>query len=127
MKNFNHLLFFVLLIAGTFEVSAYGIDSSMEGFKLETCSEKSLQCLTVKAEHSQGSQFKQLLTLVKPEILISAKQKTVKKEILIKGDTGYIDLDENQIVVFKRQGKVLHETSINLTTFDRLQSEHGAL
>lgn len=126
MRNQN-LFIAILIVTGTLEVSATGIESAMGGFKLQTCSESANQCLTIKAERTQGSQIKQLHTLTNPEIILTSKKKPVPKSIVIRGDTGYVDLEENQVVVYKRNAKSLQETSINLTTFERLHIKHGDL
>lgn len=127
MKNLNSLLIAILISAGTIKASASGIESSMGGFKLQTCSESAHQCLTVKAERTQGSQLKQLHTLTKPEVIITSQKNPAMQIIEIKGDTGYVDLEENQVIVYKRNAKSLLETSINLTTFERLHMKHGDL
>lgn len=127
MEHVKSFFIASLIIAETIQVSAHGIESSMGGFKLQTCSQSALQCVTITADRSEGSQFKQLHTLAKPVVVISFRDNPKKKDIVIQGDTGYIDVEENQIVVFKRKPKYLEETSINLTTFERLHSKRGNL
>ncbi|MFM6928038.1 MAG: hypothetical protein ACKOX6_06205 [Bdellovibrio sp.] len=117
MKTLNLFLILGLFFAGA-TASAQGIESSMTGFKLETCSTPQ-QCLTVTAKKTQGSQMKMLHTLTNPEVTItSSKLKTI-----LQGDTGYIDIEENQIVLFKRSPTKIIETAIDLTDFTIASSE----
>lgn len=119
------ILTFMSLTAGTSTVLAKGIESSMGGFTLNTCSENKTECLQVKAEKTQGSQLKPLHMLTRPEVTITS-QKSAKTTVL-HGDTGYIDLNENQLVLFKRDKGQLTETSINLTTLERFSTKPGDL
>lgn len=117
MKTLNFFLILGLFFAGA-TASAQGIESSMTGFKLETCSDAQ-QCLMVTAKKTQGSQMKMLHTLTNPEVTItSSKLKTT-----LQGDTGYVDIVENQVVLFKRSPEKIIETSIDLTTFTVVNSE----
>ncbi|MDG0817126.1 hypothetical protein [Bdellovibrio svalbardensis] len=123
MKTLTFFLQIGILFAGAL-ASAQGIESSMKGFNLQACSQDQQQCLVIKAEKTLGSQMKMLHALTKPEVTITSK-KTAKTETL-RGDTGYIDIEENQIVLYKKENGKLKETSINLSNFEKFSSEMGA-
>lgn len=120
MKTFSLILHLGILLAGAF-ATANGIESSLKGFNLKACSPDNVQCLVLTAEKTQGSQMKMLHSLTKPEVTITSK-KTTKTEV-IKGDSGYIDIEENQVVIYKKENGKLKETSINLSNFKKFSSE----
>ena len=103
-------IFFVGALA-----SAKGLESSMNGFNLKTCSVDHTQCIEVHAGSTQGSQFKMLHTLSKPKVIITTPQKNET----LSGESGYIDLEENQLVIYQKQGQQLQEISVNLSNFEQ--------
>ncbi|WP_413576752.1 hypothetical protein ACLVWU_01770 [Bdellovibrio sp. HCB290] len=118
MKTLSLVLNLGLVFAGAL-ASAAGVESSISGFKLVTCTGKN-SCAVVTAEKTQGSQLKMLHTLVNPEVKITVSGKTTS----FKGDSGYVDMDENQLVLFKRISGVLQETAVNLSTLE-ITAQHG--
>ncbi|HEX7674260.1 MAG TPA: hypothetical protein VF412_08815, partial [Bdellovibrio sp.] len=81
--------------------SAKSFDSSISGFNLKTCSIDHTQCVEVHSASTQGSQLKMLHTLSKPKVTIT----TAQKNETILADSGYIDLEENQLVIYKKLGR----------------------
>ena len=122
--NIRRLLLTTLItMAGAQSALAMGVDSKMKGFELKSCSATGQECLVVKAQKTEGSQLRPLQMLSKPEITITKKNNTT----VLQADTGYVDLAENQLVVYKKQNGRTTETSINLTTFQRQDLPMGAL
>lgn len=122
MKTLNLFLQLGIIFAGAL-ASAQGIESSMSGFNLKACSKDHQQCLVIKAEKTQGSQMKMLHAFKNPEVTITSL-KTAKTETL-HGDTGYIDVEENQIVLYTKEHGKLKETSINLSSFKKISFQVG--
>ncbi|WP_413586184.1 hypothetical protein [Bdellovibrio sp. HCB274] len=121
MKTLSLFLNLGLVLAGAL-ASAAGVESSISGFKLVTCASKT-SCAVVTAEKTQGSQIKMLHSLSHPEITITIGSQVTR----LKGDSGYIDIDENQLVLFSRTHGKLQETSINLSTLEVNISRGGNL
>ena len=114
MKTLTFILHLGILIAGAL-ASAASMESTMSGFNLKTCSADQKKCLIVKADNTLGSQMKNLHALTKPEVTFTIR-KTGKTEVL-KGDSGYIDFDEKQVVLYSKENGKLIETSINISSF----------
>ncbi len=125
MKTALVVTTFISLLAGTSTVLASGIESSLGGFTLSTCSQSKTECLQVKAEKTQGSQLKPLHILTHPEVAIT-KGKNLKKTVL-HGESGYVDLSENQLVLFQKSQNQLTEVSIDLTTLELSITRQGDL
>lgn len=123
MKTFTLLLHLGILFAGAF-ASAKSMESSMSGFNLKTCHADQNKCLIVKAENTLGSQMKNLHSLTKPEITITSRL-TGKSQILI-GDTGYIDFEEKQVVLYSKEKGQVVETSVSLSNFEKTKLIVGA-
>ncbi|WP_413583309.1 hypothetical protein [Bdellovibrio sp. HCB288] len=121
MKTLNLLLNLGMVLAGAL-ASAAGVESSISGFKLTTCNGKN-SCAVVTAEKTQGSQIKMLHSLKNPAVTITSEGKV----IFLKGDSGYVDIDENQLVLFKRNHGALQETAINLSTLEVITRSGGSL
>lgn len=122
MKTSTLLIQIGILLAGAM-ASAKGVDASMSGFNLKACSSDHTRCVEVKAEKTQGSQMKMLHSLSKPEVTITS----AKKNEVLKADSGYIDMDENQVVLYQKANGHLQEISINLNTFQKTAMDVGNL
>lgn len=111
-------LFFGTLSLGIIQAWARPTEQSIKGFNLSTCDIKNSYCLTVKADSTTGSQFKMLHVFNHPEVILKSIDKDTKE--IISADSGYIDLNENQLVLYKKdsKGKVV-ETAIDLISFSR--------
>lgn len=116
MKTFTLFLHLGILFAGAF-ASAKSVESSMSGFNLKTCHADQNKCLIVKAANTLGSQMKNLHSLTKPEITITSRR-TGKSEVLV-GDSGYIDFEEKQVVLYTKENGRAIETSVNIVSFEK--------
>ncbi|UXR65381.1 hypothetical protein EZJ49_03830 [Bdellovibrio bacteriovorus] len=125
MKLLQLLTISTLLVAGTSQVLASGIESSIQGFELKTCSAQNL-CLVARAASSQGSQLKALHILSKPLVEISTKDASKPHEV-IQADSGYLDFSENQLVLYKRHGAELEEISIKMADMEIKRRMQGDL
>lgn len=121
MKTSTLLLSIGMLCAGA-TASAHGIESSMKGFNLQACSQDRQKCLVIKAEKTDGSQLKMLHSLSKPEVVITTKN---SKTETLRGDSGYIDLEENQVVLYQTVKGQLTETAVDLSSFDIFSTDIG--
>ncbi len=97
----------------------------MNGFRLRTCSDSAQECVVVTAKKTQGSQIKPLHVF--KNALVTIVSKKTGKETQLQADYGYVDLNENQLTIYKRDSHTLQETTLNLTTFRRTSLAHGDL
>jgi hypothetical protein len=102
-------LVFIILAAGA-SAQAASLESSMSGFVLRTCTTDKKKCLEVQSNKTEGSQLKMLHVLKKTEVIIS----TAQSKISMKADSGYIDIIENQLVLFEKYPDQTIEIAINL-------------
>jgi hypothetical protein len=120
MKNFAKLLIMTHLLWAGALTPASAIEAKMSSFKMNSCA-SAKECIAVEAASAQGSQVRPLHRLTKPTVTLT---KNDKKEI-INADNGYVDLVENQLVLYKKEGRGVREISFNLTTLKRLELLHG--
>ncbi len=102
-------LVFITLAAGA-SAQAASLESSMSGFVLKTCTTDQNKCLEVQSNNTEGSQLKMLHVLKNPEVIIS----TAQSKISMKADSGYVDIIENQLVLFEKHPDRTIEISISL-------------
>lgn len=122
MKRFTKFLLMTnLLFAGT-PVLAQALEAKMTSFKMNVCA-PTKECLAVEAASSEGSKVRPLHLLKKPLVTIT---KGSKKETLT-ADSGYIDLSENQLVLYKKTAGKLNEISFDLNTLKRLDTPRGEI
>lgn len=120
MKYLAKFLIMIHLSAGA-PALASAIEAKMSSFKMNVCSPEQ-GCLEVEAPFSEGSQARPLHRLTKPVVtLIKNNKKTV-----LKADTGYIDLSENQLVLYTKTHGSTQETYFNLNDLKRFDVLHGA-
>jgi hypothetical protein len=120
MKNFVKLLIMTHLLCAGAPALASAIEAKMSSFKMSSCASPK-ECIAVEAATAQGSQVRPLHRLAKPSVTLT---KNDKKEI-IHADNGYIDLVENQLVLYKKEAHGTREISFNLTNLKRLEMLHG--
>lgn len=120
MKNFVSFLIMTHLLCAGAPALASAVEAKMSSFKMGVCNPEK-ECISVEAASSEGSQVRPLHRLKKPSVTLAKKN---KKEI-IHADTGYIDLVENQLVLYKKEKNQLREISFDLNTLQRLDMIHG--
>ncbi|MBX2987559.1 MAG: hypothetical protein KF802_06650 [Bdellovibrionaceae bacterium] len=96
-----------------------GAEHGLKGAEMKSCDRAGRLCVTVKSESTVGSQLQNLHMLTEPVVTIE-NRRTGRKET-IHGRTGYIDLEFNQLVVYWKKNGKEKETSIHLTTFERME------
>lgn len=121
MKKFVKFLITTHLFCAGAPALASAVEAKMSAFKMNVCSSEK-ECLEVEALASEGSQVRPLHRLVKPQVTLIRN----KKSNVLQADTGYVDLSENQLVLYKKEADVMREISFNLTTLKRLDVLHGA-
>lgn len=95
----------------------------MSGFNLKTCGADHKQCLMIKADNTIGSQLKNLHALTNPEVTFTTT-KTGKTEVL-KGNSGYIDFEERQVVLYTNENGKTIETAINIASLKKSRTIMG--
>lgn len=94
-----------------------GAESRIQGAEIRACDETNTRCLVVHAGATIGSQVSALHRMKNPALEYTDKRsgKTEK----IQGTSGYIDFDNNNLVVYVRTKKTLSEIEFNLKTLNR--------
>lgn len=104
----------IALVAMLFSVNGSGFvvkGSSFRGFNLSQCRKDNSICLRVEAERADGSQFRQIFAFNKVKVII---KKINSEARVIESPSGYIDYDNNQLVLTDRLKNL--ERVFNLTT-----------
>lgn len=122
MKNLGKLLLITNLLCAGAPALAQAFEAKMGSFKMSVCA-PSKECLSVQAASAEGSKMRPLHMLSKPVATLSNGKKTTQ----ISADSGYIDLSENQLVLYKKSKDGLQEISFNLTNLKRFDMLHGNL
>ena len=116
MSAKNLKLKILICLAGVAMTPAAGAETLMTGFTLRSCSNDGQTCIEVTAERTVGSKLKMLHRFSNPKVNMFRTK--ASQEINIYADSGYIDVAENQLVLFSKNEKFFTETSIDLTTME---------
>ena len=122
MKNLRQLLLITNLLCAGAPVLAQAFEAKMGSFKMSVCS-PSKECLSDQASSAEGSKMRPLHLLTKPVATLTSGKKITQ----ISADSGYIDLSENQLVLYKKSKKGLQEISFDLSNLKRFDMLHGDL
>ena len=115
MKFLSLPLILMTIIAGTQVALASGIESAMKGFELKSCLPSTANCISIRAQSTQGSQLRPIQMLKEPQVSLTLNG----CKTFLAAATGYVDLNENQLVLYKKDNGVTTEISINLNTLLR--------
>lgn len=120
MKTSVMILSLIFGLAAQAAGSTLGNASAMSGVELKACDSVGRKCLVIRASKTEGSQLKPIHQLKKPVVTISdSRTKTVER---LEGSTGYLDLDNHQVVIYERQGTHLTEVAFDLNSLQRRES-----
>ncbi len=75
---------------------------AIKGFAMSSCREGGKSCLSVSADSAEGASLKRLFVLENPRLSVVASDSgKAQTEVWPKG---YVDLDLNRLVVWRREG-----------------------
>lgn len=116
MAAHNLIIKILICLAGVITTPASDAETSMTGFSLNSCSVDEQKCLVVTAEKTEGSKLKMLHRFGKPSVTIV--DKGTARTLKLEADSGYLDVAENQLVLFSKNKLIITETSVDLTTME---------
>lgn len=115
------LLLTITLTAGAPKALAAGVEASIKGFTLTSCAEGSQLCLKAHSTEAVQSRLKNLHALKQTRVEISSTTSSPK---VILAQSGYLDIEESQLVLFNRNKLTLQEIAIDLKTLEIKTTEH---
>ncbi len=116
LKKYCCLLILSLVSVGGLSAGAADFNNQLNGVKLRSCNSKKAECIEVKFQKSEMSQWTQIFAFSEYE----AKFISHNSKRIVKGHFGYLDLDQNKIVLRSEKLKDSSiEILIDLTTLSK--------